>query len=126
MLNSAKITAFLATADAKLSKAFYEQVVGLHLVAEDEFAMEFDSNGIALRIQKVEAVQPHPYTSLGWRVGDLRDAVATLVERGVRFERYPFLEQDGAGIWLAPSGTQVAWFKDPDGSLLSLSEGPKT
>jgi len=47
--------------------------------------------------------------------------VAWLKQRGVVFEKYSFVE-DPAGIWTAPSGDKVAWFKDPDGNVLSVSE----
>jgi hypothetical protein len=79
-------------------------------------------DGVPLRIQNVESVTPHSYTALGWHVQGIRRIVTGLRQRGVDFERYPFLEQDDHAIWLAPSGTSVAWFKDPDGNLLSLSE----
>ena len=75
-----------------------------------------------MRIQKVDAVTAHPFTALGWQVRGIRRIVTGLARRGVVFERYPFLEQDDHSVWLAPSGTSVAWFKDPDGNLLSLSE----
>ena len=123
MLEHAPVVAFAATTDADRSRRFYRDVLGLPLRNEDQFALAFDANGIELRIQKVERIAPHPYTSLGWRVDDIQAAVAGLVRRGVVFERYPGLGQDGAGVWRAPGGTGVAWFKDPDGNLLSLSDG---
>jgi hypothetical protein len=67
-------------------------------------------------------VHPHPFTSLGWQVRGIRRVVTGLTKRGVVFERYSFMDQDDQGVWLAPSGTRVAWFKDPDGNLLSLSD----
>ena len=88
--------------------------------------MVFDCGGVQLRIQKVETLQPHPFTALGWGVASIRRSVAALVKRGVSFERYPFLAQDDLGIWPAPSGAKVAWFKDPDGNLLSLTEGGRS
>lgn len=119
---NATITAFLATTDAQRARRFYETVLGLRLKTDDEFALAFDSDGIELRIQKVEKFQPHPFTALGWRVNDIRSAMTALAERGVLFERYGFLEQDDMGVWQAPSGARIAWFKDPDGNLLSLGE----
>ena len=123
MLGNAAVTAFVATADPARSKRFYRDTLGLRLVSDDQFAIAFDCSGIQLRIQKVEKVQPHPFTALGWHVPNIREAVVGLTKRGVAFERYLFLEQDDLGVWRAPSTAQVAWFKDPDGNLLSLTEG---
>ena len=75
-----------------------------------------------LRIQKVPTVEPPPFTALGWQVADIDAMVASLSAAGITFERYPFMPQDAMGIWTAPGGTRVAWFKDPDGNLLSLAE----
>ena len=121
MLGNATITAFLATTDAPRARKFYETVLGLRLKTDDEFAIAFDC-GIELRVQKVKDFHPHPFTALGWRVANVRTTIATLVHRGVTFERYDFLEQDDLGVWQAPSGVRVAWFRDPDGNLLSLTE----
>jgi len=123
MLGNATVTAFVATANPVRAKAFYRDTLGLRLVSDDQFAIAFDCNGVQLRIQKVEKVQPHPFTALGWHVPSIRDAVQGLAKRGVAFERYSFLERDDVGVWRAPSTAQVAWFKDPDGNLLSLTEG---
>lgn len=114
--------AFLATADAARSRTFYEGKLGLTLVNEDPFALVYDVNGTPLRIQRVEKVVVAPYTALGWRVADIARTVRALVAVGVHFVRYDGLEQDALGIWLSPSGTKVAWFKDPDGHTLSLSQ----
>lgn len=122
MLRTATITAFAATADPARAKAFYQKTLGLRLVADDQFALAFDANGIQLRLQKVEKLRPQPFTALGWQVTDIRRALATLVKRGVKCERYAFLEQDDLGIWEAPSGTRIAWFQDPDGNLLSIAQ----
>ena len=75
-----------------------------------------------LRVQKVQKVSPPPFTVLGWEVSSIRKTITTLAKAGVTFERYSFLDQDEAGVWVAPSGTKIAWFKDPDGNLLSLAE----
>jgi catechol 2,3-dioxygenase-like lactoylglutathione lyase family enzyme len=122
MLAGAKLTAFVATTNAARSKAFYQGTLGLRLLSDHQFALAFDSNGIQLRVQKVEKVQPPPFTVLGWEVANIRQTVTGLTKAGVVFERYEFLAQDDLGIWKAPSGTNVAWFKDPDANLLSLAE----
>lgn len=122
MLDAANITAFIATTDPTRAIDFYRDTLGLRLVSDDAFASVFDCNGTGLRVQKVRELQPHPFTSLGWNVADIRAAVVELSERGVAFERYPFVEQDELGIWQTPGDAKVAWFKDPDGNLLSLTE----
>ena len=122
MLRSASLTAFLATTNAKRCRKCYGEMLGLKLVSEDTFALVFDAGGVPLRIQKVEALTPHPFTALGWHVKNIRRTITALSKRRVRFERYAFLEQDEQGIWLAPSGTRVAWFKDPDGNWLSIAQ----
>ena len=124
MLRSAAVTAFLATVDPGRARAFYRDTLGLPLVSEDDFALVFDTHGAPLRVQKVANLTPQPFTALGWQVSSIGQVVRQLRQRGVMFERYPFLEQDDDGVWLAPSGTRVAWFKDPDGNILSISQSP--
>lgn len=122
MLSESKLVGFLATVKPAEAKRFYESVLGLKLVEDGPFAIVFDSNGTALRIQKVGAVSKIGYTALGWSVDDIRAMVQQLTERGVGFERYEGLSQDPAGIWRTPNGSSVAWFHDPDGNLLSLTQ----
>ena len=92
--------------------------------ASSPFAIVFDSNGVEVRIQKVEKASPPPGTVLGWRVRNLQQTMTDLAKAGVSFERYSFLESDERGIWTSPDGAQVAWFKDPDGNTLSLTQAP--
>jgi catechol 2,3-dioxygenase-like lactoylglutathione lyase family enzyme len=125
MLAASKIVAFLATTNCWASRAFYEGTLGLKCIADDDFAMVFDANGVQLRVQKVKALAPQPHTQLGWAVDSLGDVVRVLGAKGVAFERYPFLQQDALGVWVAPSGAKIAWLKDPDGNLLSLTEPAK-
>jgi len=113
---------FLATANAERSRAFYERVLGLAFVADEPPALVFQVGRSMLRIQKVDHVQTVPYTTLGWAVSDIRRTVHHLREGGVLFERYEGMNQDGDGIWQAPSGALVAWFRDPDGHVLSLTQ----
>jgi len=121
-LGNADIMAFLATADAVRAREFYESVVGLRFVEDGPFALVFDAHGVALRVQKVEAVTPVPYTALGWIVADIASTVRALSAKGVAFENYAGLGQNDLGVWTSPSGAAVAWFKDPDGNLLSLTQ----
>ena len=113
---------FLATANAERSQQFYERVLGLTFVADEPPALVFQVGHSMLRIQKVQQVHTAPYTALGWAVSDIRAAVRRLSEAGVVFERYDGMNQDGDGIWQAPSGALVAWFRDPNGHVLSLTQ----
>ena len=123
MLGSEKLVAFVATADPSGAKAFYRDSLGLSLVSEDSFAVVFDANGTMLRLAIVKEVIAPPYTVLGWVVDDIEAVVKRLQSAGVKFEYYPqFMKQDELGIWTAPAGTRVAWFKDPDGNTLSVSQ----
>jgi len=122
VLGGESLIAFAATVDPARSKAFYEQVLGLRLIADEEHAIVFDANGTMLRIQKVSELLPPPHTTLGWRVREMARTVALLRAKQVEPERYPYMQQDALGIWTAPSGAKCVWFKDPDGNLLSLTE----
>ena len=113
---------FLATANAARSRDFYQQVLGLAFVADEPAALVFQVGHSIFRIQKVGHVQPAPYTAMGWSVSDIRRTVRHLHEAGVVFQRYEGMSQDGDGIWQAPSGALVAWFRDPDGHVLSLTQ----
>ena len=122
MIGKNSLIAFLATSNAQRARTFYSRILGLRLVEDDQFALVFDAAGVPLRIQKVDTVHPQSFTALGWQVPSIRRAITGLAKRGVVFERYEFMDQDEQGVWIAPSGTKVAWFKDPDGNLLSISE----
>lgn len=115
-------TSFLATANAADSKVFFEEVIGLDFVEETNFALVFSMGNGQLRIQKVEVVSSPPYTSMGWQVDDIEDVVGVLTDRGIAFEQYSSFIQDDHGIWTSPSGAKIAWFKDPDGNMLSLTQ----
>ncbi len=122
MLGTARLMAFIATRDGVRARLFYEATLGLRVISDDDFALALDVAGTILRVQKVGAFVPHQFTALGWQVPDIAAAVAALVEKGVVFERFPDFGQDEQGIWRSPSGASVAWFKDPDGNILSLTE----
>ena len=114
--------AFVATTDAARARAFYVDLLGLRLVADEPFALVLDSGGVAVRVQKVRRIAPSPYTVLGWSVPDIGAAMERLRASGVRFESFGLPGQDEAGLWTAGDGTRVAWFKDPDGNVLSLTQ----
>jgi len=122
MLKSRPIVAFVATSDPKRAKTFYAKTLGLRLVSEDAFALAFDAGGTMLRVATVKSLKPAGYTVLGWIVPDIAKAVRDLVKRGVVFQRYKGMPQDDLGIWSSPSGARVAWFTDPDGNTLSLTQ----
>jgi catechol 2,3-dioxygenase-like lactoylglutathione lyase family enzyme len=124
VLGSTKIMAFVATHSPAKAKAFYRDTLGLHLIGEDGFALAFDAHGIMLRVTIVEKVAVAPYTVLGWQVGNIVATAKALQKAGVKFERYQGMAQDELGVWSAPSGAKVAWFKDPDGNTLSITEVP--
>jgi catechol 2,3-dioxygenase-like lactoylglutathione lyase family enzyme len=122
MLGAANIVAFITITDGEKARAFYEGVLGLKFVKDDGFAVVFDANGIMIRASKMKEVKPAQFTVLGWQVKEIEKVVKLLQGRGVKFEIYGFFKQDELGIWTAPSGDKVAWFKDPDGNVLGVSE----
>ncbi len=122
MLGTMDITGFIPTTDAARARTFYEKALGLRFVSDDDFAVVFNANGNMIRVVKVQRFAPAPYTILGWEVVEIEKIAARLQEQGVHFERYGFFKQDELGVWTSPSGARVAWFKDPDGNTLSVSE----
>jgi catechol 2,3-dioxygenase-like lactoylglutathione lyase family enzyme len=124
MLSDAELVAFIPTQDLGAAKAFYESVLGLRAVDENDFAVTYDANGTQLRLTRVEQLQSAPYTVLGWKVENIAERLAALRSAGVSATRYDGMQQDGHGVWTAPSGTRVAWFTDPDGNTLSLQQEP--
>jgi catechol 2,3-dioxygenase-like lactoylglutathione lyase family enzyme len=121
-MTKSKIISFVATLHSERAREFYETTLGLRLVNDDPFALVFDVGGTMLRVQKVQELQPAKHTVLGWEVPDIRTRIQELTRKGVRFERFPGLPQDEVGVWAAPSGGLIAWFKDPDGNTLSLTQ----
>ena len=122
MLSFTKLIAFVPTRDAKKARAFYEGVLGLGFVSEDQFALVLDAHGTMVRLAVVAEFHPQQFTILGWEVSDIKKEVARLQGQGVHFEKYGMKGQDEQGIWSSPSGAKVAWFKDPDGNVLSLTQ----
>lgn len=122
MLESSELIAFAATTDLRRAREFYEQVLGLAVTEDTDIACVFDAHGTMLRVTAVPEVARPGYTVLGWRVTDIRATVRSLAARGVGFTRYDGMDQDENGVWTTPGGDQVAWFADPDGNTLSLTE----
>ena len=125
MLGDQNIVAFVPTTDFERARAFYEGTLGLRFKHDDGFALVLDANGIMLRIAKIPVFEPARFTILGWEVQDIHDVVAKLTAKGLVFEQFGLPNQDEAGVWTAPTGDKVAWFKDPDENILSLSEHVK-
>ena len=124
MLSNSEIIAFIGTKSPEASLHFYRDVLGLHLVADEPSAMVFDSNGTMLRVSKVPAFDTASFTVLGWDVADIEAKVAELVGRGGVIQRFDGMGQDEQGILTFPDQTRVAWFKDPDGNMLSFTQFP--
>ena len=122
MLNDQEVMAFVATTRASDALVFYRDVLGLSFVADEPYALVFRAGTVTLRIQKVEKHEPLPYTTLGWKVADIAAKVAALRAKGVACERFGGMAQDELGVWASPSGARVAWLKDPDGNVLSLTQ----
>ncbi len=123
MLSNNKIVALVPITDGDKARGFYVDKLGLKFLSDDGFAIVVDANGNKVRLTKMKEVKPQPFTVLGWESVDIAADIRQLQEKGVIFERFAdHMKQDELGIWTAPDGTKVAWFKDPDGNILSLSE----
>jgi catechol 2,3-dioxygenase-like lactoylglutathione lyase family enzyme len=122
MLTHNPLIAFIPTKDTKRARRFYEDLLGLRFISDDAFAIVMDANGTMVRIVRVEDFTPFPFTILGWQVTDIHKTVAEMTGKGVKFTRYPYFEQSPDGVWTAPEGAKVAWFTDPDGNTLSISQ----
>jgi catechol 2,3-dioxygenase-like lactoylglutathione lyase family enzyme len=122
MLGKQKLMAFIATRNGARAREFYEKILGLKVTSDEEYALVLEANGTMIRVQKTVSFIPHPFTALGWEVSDIGAMVELLRERGVKLETFSGLDQDDRGIWHTPDGAQVAWFKDPDGNTLSLTQ----
>jgi catechol 2,3-dioxygenase-like lactoylglutathione lyase family enzyme len=124
VLHPAEMVGFLVTTDAARSRAFFVDRLGFRVVGEDAYALVLSADGRMIRIQKGANHEPRQGTVLGWNVPDIEATVSRLLEAGVRCESYGFPGQDARGIMTFPDGARVAWFKDPDGNLLSVSQLP--
>jgi catechol 2,3-dioxygenase-like lactoylglutathione lyase family enzyme len=122
VLTTSDVIAFAASADLARARSFYESTLGLRLVEHNAYACVFDAHGTMLRVTAVGKVAQPGYTVLGWRVADIDDTVTRLASAGVVFARYDGVEQDAEGVWTTPGGDRVAWFSDPDGNVLSLTQ----
>jgi catechol 2,3-dioxygenase-like lactoylglutathione lyase family enzyme len=119
-----KLIGFIVTNNPERAKAFYGSALGFRQIVDDDFAIVFDANGTMIRVNKGRDFTPAKHTVLGWEVDDIYAAIHELSARGVRFEQFnlSFMKQDELGVWTPPNGDRVAWFKDPDGNVLSISQ----
>jgi catechol 2,3-dioxygenase-like lactoylglutathione lyase family enzyme len=122
MLASSKVIGFIPTKDSSQARAFYEGKLGFQFSNEDQFALVMSAGETMIRLAKVTDFIPPPFTVLGWEVPNIEEVVSWLQKRGVAFEKYPWVADKERGIWAAPTGDKVAWFKDPDGNVLSVSQ----
>jgi catechol 2,3-dioxygenase-like lactoylglutathione lyase family enzyme len=122
MLASSKVIGFIPTKDSSQARAFYEGKLGFQFSNEDQFALVMRAGETMIRLAKVTDFIPPPFTVLGWEVPNIEEVVSWLQKRGVAFEKYPWVADKERGIWAAPTGDKVAWFKDPDGNVLSVSQ----
>ncbi len=122
MLDVGDLVAFVSATDLSRAREFYGRVLGLRVVEQNDFACVFDANGTMLRVTAVAEVAHPGYTVLGWRVADIAATIRELTANGVTFTRYDNLNQDHSGVWTTPGGDKVAWFTDPDGNNLSITE----
>ena len=117
-----RVVTFLMTADPAAALHFYRDMLGFTFLRDDEFALVFEMHGTTLRIAKAAQFSPAQHTVLGWEVEDIHSALEELQHRGITFECFPNMGQDEMGICTFPSNDKVAWFKDPDGNLLSITQ----
>ena len=124
MMGGNRLMAFVPVSNADEARWFYRDRLGLELVAEDGFALAFNVEGVMLRATLIPKFTPQPFTVLGWQVVDACAVAKRLAAGGVALERYSGLAQDDDGLWHAPGGALVGWFKDPDGNVLSITQLP--
>ena len=122
MLGTSQPVAFLPSGDLGRSERFFHGVLGLPVVSRSDFALVLGCAGTTLRVTRVDELRPQPFTVFGWLVADLRSVIERLGDAGIAMVRYDGLDQDGIDVWTTPNGDQVAWFHDPDGNVLSVTQ----
>jgi catechol 2,3-dioxygenase-like lactoylglutathione lyase family enzyme len=125
MLQSSPVVAFIGATDLEAARDFYGGTLGLTVEEIGHFACVFRTGECTIRVTRVPDLRPQTFTVLGWDVSDIRAVIAALVRDGVQFRRYDGIEQDDDGIWMTPGGDLVAWFTDPDGNVLSLTQAAR-
>ena len=122
MLESARAMAFVPATDLGRARGFYEGILGLEVLDVSGFACVFRVGGATLRVALVGELSSQPFTVFGWEVPAIGETMAALAARGVEFPRFEGMDQDPAGVWITPGGDRIAWFRDPDGNVLSLTQ----
>jgi len=123
MLAEARTVGFVPSTDLARSRAFYAGTLGLEVVSEDSFALVVRTANLTVRVTLVgESYHVQPFTVLGWEVDDIHAAILDLSARDVEFVRFEGMGQDADGVWTAPNGARIGWFRDPDGNTLSLDQ----
>jgi catechol 2,3-dioxygenase-like lactoylglutathione lyase family enzyme len=122
MLASATPIAFVPSTDLERSRRFFADRLGLAVAEVTPYACVLHVGDTTLRVTRVDRLRPQPFTVFGWAVPDIDAVVSDLAAAGVGCERFEGLDQDGAGVWTTPGGDRVAWFHDPDGNTLSLTQ----
>ena len=122
MLADKKLKAFVPTIKPAEARSFYGEMLGLKLLSEDNDALEFDANGTLLRVTMVPGLKPQAFYCPRLECFDIISVIKSLNKKGIVCGKYAFLEQDEFGVWSSPGGSKVAWFKDPDGNILSLTQ----
>ncbi|MCL1595713.1 MAG: VOC family protein [Actinomycetia bacterium] len=121
-MRGATMIGFVPSVDLDTARVFYEDALGLTLASRDDFALEFTNGSETVRVIAVGELTPQPFTILGWATDDIHRDIERLANKGVVFVRYDHFGQDASGVWSSPSGALVAWFRDPDGNVLSLTQ----
>jgi catechol 2,3-dioxygenase-like lactoylglutathione lyase family enzyme len=124
MIEGNRLMAFVPISNADRARDFYRNTLGLKLVSEDQFALVFDVEGVMLRATLISEFTPQPFTVLGWQVSDASAIARKLTNGGIELLRFPGMPQDESGLWRAPGGAAIGWFKDPDGNILSITQTP--
>lgn len=120
MLANAKLQSIIWTSRIGAAETFYRDALGLRLRGKSDGALVFDVGGGDLRVSPVPSTEPSEHTVLGFAVADINAVMALMSARGVSFERFPGFRHDEHGIVVTPDGARVAWFRDPDGNILSV------
>ena len=126
MERSRQPVSFIATARPDETQAFFSDVLGLKLIERSPFALVYSDSGHVLRIQIVQDLRPASYTVHGWQIANIVEEVVGLVAKDVQFQFFDHLPQDAHGIWTTPDGHKIAWFTDPCGNILSLTQYAET
>jgi catechol 2,3-dioxygenase-like lactoylglutathione lyase family enzyme len=119
-LADSELQTLVWSSDIDRAGTFYSEVLDLPLTGRSHGALVYRVGAGTLRISPVPSTSPSEHTVFGFAVDDIEDIVGQLAARGVEFERFAGFDHAENGIWTAPDATKVAWFRDPDGNLISL------